>query len=98
MTPLLRTLGFLFWIGCILVLAYQACYWVINATWPSITLLDGTQNLLGIDLAALIQNLPLEYAMKASYFFITTELSIAFWWIGVFFFGTFFAKKIIFGK
>lgn len=98
MTPLLRALGFLSWTGCILVLVYQAGYWIIKAKWPSLTLLDGTQSLFNIDLASLIQNLPLEYGVKASYLFVTTELSIALWWTGVFFFGATFFNKIIFGK
>ncbi len=98
MTPFLRALGFFSWLGCIFVLIYQMGYWVLKASWPTLTLLDGTQNILGIDLAALIQNLPLEYGFKASYLFITTELSVALWWMGVFFFGATLINKIIFGK
>lgn len=98
MTRLLRALGFLSWIGCLLVLAYQASYWVIKANWPTVTLLDGTQNLFGVNLASLFQGLPIEYGYKAAYFVITTELSVALWWTGALFFGLTFILKIVFGK
>lgn len=98
MTTLLRALGFVAWGGCLATLCYQAIYWVITAHWPSLTLLDGVQGLTGIDLITILQKLPLEYGYKAAYVFVTTELSISFWWVGVFFFATTLLYKVVFKK
>ena len=98
MHAFLRTFGIAAWIGCILILVYQAASWVLHAAWPSLTLLDTAYEILGLDLASLIKSLPLEFAVKASYILITTELSIALWWTGIFFFGLAFTSKVVFGK
>ncbi|MGL1862130.1 MAG: potassium:proton antiporter [Pseudodesulfovibrio sp.] len=95
---ILRALGIGSWIACILVLAYQSLNWVLNASWPALTMMDASQALLGIDLVSLINSLPFEFAIKTTYILVTTELSIALWWIGVVFFGLTFVSKIMFSK
>lgn len=98
MHALFRTLGLGSWIGCILTLAFQAVSWVLSASWPSVTLLDVARRIFGFDLASMINSLPLELGVKTTYILITTELSIAFWWAGIFFFALSFFTKVLFGK
>jgi len=98
MHALFRTLGLCAWGACILVLTYQALMWVISASWPTMTLMDVTSDLLGVDLVTLVKSLPIEFALKTTYLLVTIELSIALWWMGVCFFGLTFISKVVFGK
>lgn len=61
-------------------------------------MMDVSSDLFGIDLAALIQNLPIEYAVKMTYLLVTTELSLGLWWTGVAFFVAAVISKVVFGK
>lgn len=96
MTSLLRILGFAAWGGCLVTLSYQALYWVFTAQWQSLSLLDAIGSFSNIDLVTILNGLPIEYGYKAAYLFVTTELSIAFWWLGVFFFAATLFCKIFF--
>lgn len=98
MYKVLRTLGLTVWVGCILCLAYQCMTWVFTASWPGLTLIGVFYDLLGLDLASLINSLPFEVAIKTTYLLATTELAIALWWMGAILFASAFATKIIFGK
>lgn len=98
MTSILRTLGLSAWVGCALVLAYQAIVWVLSASWPTPTLLDVFSGVFGLDLTSIINNLPLDIAARAIYLLITTELAIAMWWLGAFFFVLTFVCTLIFKK
>tara|TARA_B100000683_G_scaffold277306_1_gene335089 strand:- start:2038 stop:2364 length:327 start_codon:yes stop_codon:yes gene_type:complete len=98
MLATLRTLGIGAWLACILTLVYQGLSWALNASWPSLTLMSVSNNLLGFDLLSILQNLPVDLAVKTIYILSTTELSIALWWLGVFFFGTALGWKVVFGK
>jgi len=94
---LFKTLGLLAWTGCILLLGYQAVSWAFTAAWPSLTLMD-VGGRLGLDLLTLIRSLPLEFAIKGAYVLITTQLSVALWWAGAFFFGLALLSAVIAGK
>lgn len=94
---MLKNFGIASWIGCILVIAFQAATWVFTASWPSITLMDAL-NRLGINSTDFIETLPLEFTIKAAYVLFTTQLSVAFWWIGASLFILAFASKILFKK
>lgn len=85
MFKLLKSLGIGAWCLCLLILIYQGLTWVFTAHWPSITLLDASDQ-AHITISTILQNLPLEYGLKLTYVLTTTELSIALWWTGVFFF------------
>ncbi|BCS87426.1 potassium:proton antiporter [Pseudodesulfovibrio sediminis] len=91
-------MGFISWIGCLLVLGYQAGSWVLFKAWPSITLLDLLQIVFGIDLLSLIQHFSLEVAFKAAYVCFTTELVLFLWWLGVVMFALMIATQILFKK
>ena len=94
---MLKTLGIIAWSCCLLVLGYQGVYWILYASWPSVTLLDATQK-LGIDLISIGQSLPLEMAAKSAYLCFTTELSIFFWWTGITLFSLVFVSKMFLKK
>lgn len=98
MATALRALGIVSWIGCIVALIYQGVTWVFTASWPSLTLLDVAYTMFGIDLASAIQSLPLNLAIKTTYLLITTELTLALWWAGVFFFALTLGWKVILNK
>ena len=61
-------------------------------------MMDVSSELLGIDLTSLIQNLPIDYAVKTTYLLVTTELSVALWWTGVTFFISALLSKVVLGK
>jgi hypothetical protein len=92
-----KTLGIITWSACILVLGYQSVTWVVTASWPSVTLMD-TGARLGLDLLTLARSLPLEFAIKGAYVLVTTELSVALWWVGAAFFALAFLHAMLFGK
>jgi hypothetical protein len=94
---LFKVLGITVWTACILVLGYQAASWIVTASWPSVTLMDTTGR-VGLDLLALARSLPLEFAIKAAYVLITTELAIALWWTGVGCFALAFITATLFGR
>jgi len=94
----LRAMGVAAWIGCVLTLIYQGLTWVFTTSWSSLTLMDVSSNLLGIDLTSLLQSLPIDYAVKATYVLVTTELSIGLWWAGAAFFLSALVSKVVFGK
>lgn len=98
MHALLRILGITAWCLCVLVLVYQAGSWIITASWPTLTLMDVSTDLFGLDLLSIIKSLPIQTAFKTIYILLTTDLSIAMWWAGVFFFGLSFVSKVIFDK
>lgn len=79
---MLKNMGIAAWVGCILVIVYQAVTWFFTANWPSITLLDGL-NRLGFEMTAHLDTLPADVTLKAAYVLVTTELSVALWWLGV---------------
>lgn len=75
----LRTLGITFWTACLLTISFQAATWLVTASWPSLTLL----RVFGWDTATSARSISFEYMLKALYVFATTELALAFWWLGV---------------
>lgn len=98
MHALLRFLGMFAWCLCILVLLYQAGTWVLTASWPSISLMEVASDAFGVDLLSILETLPVQAAFKTIYLLFTTDLSIAMWWTGVFFFGLSFASKVFLNK
>ncbi len=90
---MLKNIGIIAWAGCLMVLAYQGIYWMLYASWPSITLFDAYRT-IGFDTVSLIQSMPLEMATKIVYLCFTTELPIFLWCIGAFFFAFEFAIQI----
>nr|WP_321257457.1 potassium:proton antiporter [uncultured Pseudodesulfovibrio sp.] len=80
---MLKNMGILAWIGCLITLAYQSVSWAISAVWPSVTLLDVLRSFFGLDLLSFVTNLPLDMAAKAVYICFTTQLTLFFWWMGV---------------
>ncbi len=83
MDSMLKNIGILAWVGCLITLAYQSVSWVIFKAWPSVTLLDVLHSLFGIDLLSFVNALPLDIAAKAVYVCFTTQLTLFFWWLGV---------------
>ena len=96
-TCMFKTFGIIAWFCCLLVLGYQGVYWILYASWPSVTLFDATQK-LGIDLVYLVQSLSLEIAAKTAYICFTTELSLFFWWTGIALFALVFVSKVLLKK
>ncbi len=94
---MLKSLGIASWIGCLLVLAYQAVHWILFASWPSVTILTAL-NAADVDILTLVDSLPLDVAIKAAYVSITTQLSLFMWWLGVFFFILTILKNIFLKK
>jgi len=92
-----KYLGILAWVGCLLTLGYQAATWVVTATWPQVTLMNAV-NRIGIDLTSFVSTVPVDVLLKAAYVLLTTELSLALWWIGLAFFLLAMAQRIILGK
>ena len=92
---MLKLFGILAWGGCLVTLVYQGIYWVIQNSWPSLTLLDILRNLFGLDLLTAVGKLPLDVAAKALYVAFTTELSLFLWWTGVAMFGLLFLLGIL---
>jgi len=92
---MLKTLGIITWILCLFVLGYQTISWILFASWPSVTIMDASQQFLGIDISSLVQSLPFELAVKTAYLCLTTELSIFLWWTGITFFGLTFINSIL---
>lgn len=80
---MLKNMGLLSWLACLVILAFQGLSWLLTGNWPSITLMDGLNRLFGLDLLSLAQNLPLDIAIKAAYVCFTTELALFLWWLGV---------------
>ncbi|MBI9079135.1 MAG: potassium:proton antiporter [Pseudodesulfovibrio sp.] len=95
---MLKSLGIIAWIGCLLVLAYQGISWILFACWPSLTLMDASHALFGIDYTSFVQSLPLDLAVKTAYLCFSTELSIFLWWTGTAFFALVFLNKILVRK
>ena len=91
---MLKSLGFLSWIGCLLVVAFQAAAWVLSGSWPSLSLFSVLRTLFGLDLISVADTLPLEAAAKLLYVALTTELSLFLWWTGVAMFGLFFVIRL----
>jgi len=98
MITMLKSLGIIAWTCCLLVLAYQGISWILFASWPSVTLMDASQGLFGIDFTSFVQSLPLELAVKTAYLCFSTELSIFLWWTGAAFFALVFISKILVRK
>ncbi|BDQ36493.1 hypothetical protein SYK_08530 [Pseudodesulfovibrio nedwellii] len=98
MHSMLKNMGILAWIGCLVTLAYQSISWTLSAAWPSVTLLDVLHSLFGIDLLSFISNLPLDMSAKAIYVCFTTQLTLFFWWLGVVLFMTQFLTQIFIRK
>ena len=94
---MLKNLAIASWIGCILVIAFQAATWFFTASWPSITLIDGLTR-LGWDPFDNIDTLPVDLTMKAAYVLLTTQLSVALWWLGAGLIGLAVAVRILFRK
>jgi len=92
-----KTLGIIFWSGCLLTLGFQAVTWVFTASWPSITLLD-TVTRIGIDLTDFISTVPTEILLKGTYVLLTTQLSLGLWWIGAACFALAMAQHILLKK
>ncbi|MEF2232270.1 MAG: potassium:proton antiporter [Pseudodesulfovibrio sp.] len=92
-----KTLGILFWAGCLLTLAFQAATWVFTAAWPSVTLLDAVTR-LGIDVTDFFDTVPTEVLLKAAYVLLTTQLSMGLWWAGTACFALAMALHILFRK
>lgn len=98
METMLKTIGIIAWVGCLLVLAYQAVSWVLFASWPSVTLMDALHTVSNIDFLSIIESLPFDVAIKAVYVCFTTQLSLFLWWTGAFSFSMTFASKILIKK
>ncbi|WP_419788101.1 potassium:proton antiporter [Pseudodesulfovibrio sp.] len=94
---MLKYLGMISWAGCLITLVYQAVTWIITASWPSVTLLD-TAHRVGIDLTDFVTTLPVDILLKLAYVLLTTQLSLALWWLGLAFFLMAMAQRIILGK
>ncbi|EGB13898.1 hypothetical protein DND132_0683 [Pseudodesulfovibrio mercurii] len=92
---MLKTLGMIAWIGCLMTLAWQGAAWAVTGSWPSITLMTVLGKLLGMDLLTLAGNLPLDVAAKAAYVLVTTEVAVFLWWSGVALFGLMFALGLL---
>ena len=73
------------WSVCLLVLAYQGLIRLLQGSWSTLTLFDVTSRFLSLDILDLGQHLPFEWGLKLAYVLMTTELSLALWWVGVFF-------------
>lgn len=95
---MLKSLGLIAWAACLLTLVYQSLVWAFSASWPSLTLMSVSNSLLGIDMVSLADTLPLDLAVKASYLLFTTELAVALWWTGVFFFAATLVSKLLFKR
>lgn len=91
----LRALGIASWAGCVLTLAFQVLTWVFTAAWPKLTVMDIMDDLFGLDMNALLANLPLQVAVKTIYVFMTTELSLGLWCLGAFFFVSAFTYRVL---
>ncbi|QGY40987.1 potassium:proton antiporter [Pseudodesulfovibrio cashew] len=98
MLRIMRALGLLAWIGCVVTLIYQTLVWVVTASWPALTLLSLAYDVLGLELASAIQSLPLDVAIKCLYVLATTELAITLWLTGALFFALAAISKVVFGK
>ncbi|QJB57969.1 potassium:proton antiporter [Pseudodesulfovibrio sp. zrk46] len=98
MHKFLRGMGMIAWVGCVLTLIYQGLVWGVTASWTNLSLMDVSSTLLGIDLATLIQEMPIDYAVKATYVLITTDLAIGLWWAGIAFFAMAVISKVVFNK
>ena len=83
---MLKSLGFLCWISCLLTLAYQAVYWVLFKSWPALDMFTVLRNIFGLDLVSVAEALPLDTVAKLLYVALTTELSLFLWWSGTAFF------------
>ena len=94
---MLKNLGIASWIGCILVIIFQAATWFFTASWPSITLMDGLTR-LGWNPVNDIDTLPVDLTMKVAYVLLTTQLSAALWWLGAGLIGLAVIVRILFRK
>jgi len=74
----------IFWIGCLMVLAWQGGCHLLGLD-SSLTIADAVQSFIGMGDLTLLQHFSLEWAAKLSYVLLTTQLALALWWIGVFF-------------
>jgi len=81
----LLSLCILFWSLCLIVLAYQGILWFFQGIWPAVTLADAVGRFSSLNHFDLIRHLPFEWTIKLAYVGVTTELSLALWWTGVFF-------------
>lgn len=93
-----RALGIASWVGCVLALIYQSLTWVFTADWPHLSVMDITSDILGVDTSSMVANLPFQTAMKTTYLFMTTELSLGMWYMGALFLAAAFTAKMISGK
>lgn len=91
----LRALGIASWAGCVFTLGFQVLTWVFTAGWPDLTVMDIMDDLFGVDMNALLANLPFQLAVKTVYVFMTTDLSLGLWCLGAFFFTAAFAYKVL---
>ncbi|WP_147821244.1 potassium:proton antiporter [Salidesulfovibrio onnuriiensis] len=82
---MLLLLCYFAWGCCLAALAYQGFLYLIQGSWPSLTVADAAVNIMGLDLLDAIRHLSFEWAAKLAYVCMTTDLSLAFWWTGVFF-------------
>lgn len=98
MTSALKSLGILFWASCLLTLLYQSATWIVTASWPSLSLMGVSTELMGLDVASAIASLPLDMAVKTAYILFTTELAVALWWAGLLCFAATMTIKILFHR
>ena len=79
---MLKSLAFIVWSLCIVVLLQQMYVWLRIDAWHSLTLMDAMQNLFGWDVLSMASRLPLDLAVKGAYLLFTTGLAQALWWMG----------------
>jgi hypothetical protein len=94
---MLKNLGIASWIGCILVIVFQAATWFFTASWPSVTLMDGLTR-LGWNPLDNINTLSMDLTVKTAYVLLTTQLSVALWWLGAGLIGLAVIVRILFRK
>lgn len=90
-----KSLGFLCWIACLLVLACQSAIRLLSGSWPHLSLFDALRTLFGLDLLTAAETLPLDAAAKLLYVALTTELTLFLWWLGVAMFGLMFLTHMV---
>lgn len=95
MPYMLKTFGFISWVGCLLTLAYQGVSWILFKNWPELDMLTVLHTLFGLDLLRAIEALPLDVFAKLLYVAFDTELSLFLWWLGVTMFGLMFVLKMV---
>ncbi|MBG0790105.1 MAG: potassium:proton antiporter [Desulfovibrionaceae bacterium] len=91
---MLKSLGFLSWTGCLLVLACQAVGRFLTGDWPHLSLFTVLRSLFGLDLLSAAETLPLDTVAKLLYVALTTELALFLWWLGAAMFGLMFIIRM----